>query len=190
MKKKHFGCGPYSLIMLLALALVLFAFFYYRQHILRYFYPLNYQAQVEVIAKEYEIDPWLIYAIIRMESDFKLRAESPAGARGLMQLMPSTAQWITEVAGFNLSEEDIWLPENNIRLGCWYIDWLRDYYNGDMVIAVAAYNAGMSNVNSWIASGVWNGNLQELSGIPFSETRKYISHVYESYNMYHNLYGE
>jgi soluble lytic murein transglycosylase len=190
MKKDSSGCGVYLLILLLAAALLFAVGFHYRGRVLRYLYPLNYRAQVEALADEYELDRWLVFAIIRVESDFKARAESHAGARGLMQLMPSTAAWIAETAGFDMAEAAIWQPEANIRLGCWYLDWLRDYYGGGMVAGVAAYNAGMSNVDSWLADGSWDGTREALAGIPFAETRRYISHVYESYDMYRKLYAE
>jgi soluble lytic murein transglycosylase len=164
--------------------------FYCREHLLRYIYPLHYRGQVEALADEYEIDRWLVFAMIRVESGFKARAESFAGARGLMQLMPATAGWIVETAGFDMTEADIWQPEANIRLGCWYIDWLRDYYDGDLVAGMAAYNAGMSNVDAWLAEGLWDGTLETLADIPFAETRRYISHVYESYDIYRKLYAE
>ena len=190
MNKNKPGCGPYIIILLIAALLLALTAFHFRGRILCYFYPLDYRAQVEVIAEEYEIDPWLVFAIIRVESAFDARAESHAGACGLMQLMPSTAQWITKTAGFEIGEGDIWLPKTNIRLGCWYIDWLRDYYGGDMVAAVAAYNAGMSNVDAWLAEDLWDGTLSAIGHIPFAETQRYVRHVYESYDMYRKLYGE
>ena len=190
MNKKKSGCGFYLLIALLAAALLFIGAFHYRERVLRYFYPLDYREQVEALAAEYELDRWLVFAIIRIESAFDPNAESRAGARGLMQLMPSTAAWIAETAGFALTEDDIWQPEANIRLGCWYIDWLRDYYHGDMAAGVAAYNAGISNVDAWLEEGLWDGAPDALAGIPFAETRRFISHVYESYEMYRKLYGE
>ena len=191
MRKNKPGCGFYLLVFLLAALLLLaMAFFHNRERILHYFFPLDYREQVEAIADEYEIDRWLVFAIIRVESGFDSRAESRVGARGLMQLMPSTAEWIVEMAGFEITENDVWQVEANIRLGCWYIDWLRDYYSDDMVAAVAAYNAGMSNVNAWIEDGLWDGTLEKLSDIPFAETRRYVSYVYESYDMYRKLYAE
>ena len=190
MKKNKPGCGPYIIILLIAALLLALTAFHNRERMLRYFFPLDHREQVESIADEYEIDRWLVFAIIRVESGFDERAESRAGARGLMQLMPSTAEWIVEMAGFEIAETDIWQVEANIRLGCWYIDWLRDYYSGDMVAGVAAYNAGISNVNIWIEDGLWDGTLEKLSDIPFAETRRYISYVYESYDMYRKLYAE
>jgi len=184
------GCGFYLLLVALAALLLLIGAFHYRDRIIRYFFPLYYQQQIEAIADEYQIDRWLVFAVIRVESAFHARAESRAGARGLMQLMPSTADWIMEMSGFEMSEEDIWRPEANIRLGCWYIDWLRDYYHGDMVAGLAAYNAGMNNVNAWLANGAWDGSLEKLADIPFAETRRYLSYVYESYDMYRKLYAK
>jgi soluble lytic murein transglycosylase len=174
----------------LAAVLLFIGAFHYRERVLRYFFPLDYRAQVEAMAEEYGLDRWLVFAIIRVESAFDARAESRAGACGLMQLMPSTAAWIVEMAGFEMTEDDIWRSEANIRLGCWYLDWLRDYYQGDMVAGVTAYNAGMSNVDAWIMDGLWDGTLDALSDIPFAETRRYVSHVYENYDIYRKLYGE
>jgi soluble lytic murein transglycosylase len=190
MRKNRHGCGFDLLIVTLVAALLFIGIFHYRYRILHYFFPLDYREQVEAIADEYEIDRWLVFAIIRIESAFDARAESRAGARGLMQLMPSTAEWIVEMSGFEMAEIDIWRPETNIRLGCWYIDWLHDYYGGNMVAGVAAYNAGMSNVDTWIEEGLWDGALESLADIPFAETRRHIRHVYESYDMYRRLYAK
>ena len=190
MKKRKPSCAPYIVILLLAALLMVLVAFHTRGHILRYFYPLDYRVQVEAMAEEYELDPWLVFAMIRVESSFDARAESQAGACGLMQLMPTTAEWIAKTAGFELSEGEIWRSEINIRLGCWYINWLRDYYDGDMVAALAAYNAGMSNVDAWLADGLWDGELATRADIPFAQTRRYVGHVYESYDMYLRLYGE
>lgn len=190
MRNKKRGCGFYFLLLLLAAAVLLSLFFQYRERLMLYFFPLDHREQVEAIAAEYELDPWLVFAVIREESAFKLNAESHVGAQGLMQLMPSTAAWIIEMAGFEMTLEDIWRPEANIRLGCWYIDWLRDYYAGDMPAALSAYNAGMSNVNAWLTEGIWDGTLKNLADIPFAETRRYLSYVYESYDMYRYLYDK
>ncbi|MCL1905998.1 MAG: lytic transglycosylase domain-containing protein [Clostridiales bacterium] len=190
MNKNKPGCGLYIMVAVLAAAGLFIGLFFCRGPILRHFFPLDYREQVEAIAGEYDIDPWLVFAVIRVESSFNEAAESHAGARGLMQIMPSTASWIADTAGFGPVEEDIWLPEINIRLGCWYIDWLRDYYSGDTVAAVAAYNAGISNVDGWLAKGLWDGTPKTLDNIPFAETRRYITHVYESYEMYRKLYEQ
>jgi len=178
---------PVLLLITAFFAVLLFSF---RENLAHYFFPLHHREQVEAIAAEYGLDPWLVFAVIRAESSFKVHAESPAGARGLMQLMPNTAAWIIDTADFDMKEEDIWQPEANIRLGCWYIDWLRDYYEGDMEAALAAYNAGMSNVNAWLSGGIWDGTLKNLTDIPFAETRRFLRFVYESHDMYGFLYGD
>ena len=190
MGKLKSGFGVKVLLLMLAVLLLTIGIFYYRERILQHLFPLDYRSQVESIADEYELDRWLVFAIIRVESSFKARAESSAGARGLMQLMPDTAQWIVESAAFEMTEAETWLPQNNIRLGCWYINWLRDYYNGDMVAGVAAYNAGIGNVNAWLEEGLWDGRRKTLAAIPFAETRRFVKNVYDSYDMYRRLYGE
>lgn len=186
MEHKKRGCAFYLVVMLVIAVILFVVVTQYRERIITYFFPLDYREYVEAYAQEYDLDPWLIFAVIREESSFKADAVSRAGAMGLMQLMPKTAAWIIEQAGFEMS--DILEPTHNIRLGCWYIDWLRDYYDGDLIAALAAYNAGMSNVNQWLAKGVWDGTLEQVADIPFSETRRYISYVWESYDMYRYLY--
>lgn len=190
MRNKKRGYGFRLLLLLLLAALLVSLFFHYRERLALYFFPLDHREQVEALAAEYELDPWLVFAVIRVESAFKVNAESSAGAQGLMQLMPSTAEWIIEMTGFEMTARDIWQPEANIRLGCWYIDWLRDYYDGDMPAALAAYNAGISNVNVWLTEGIWDGSLKNLADIPFAETRRYLSYVYESRDMYSYLYDK
>jgi len=190
MDKKKSGCLWYLLIAFLAAAMLFIGAFHYRDRIARHFFPLDYREQVEALSAEYELDRWLVFAIIRVESSFDARAESRAGACGLMQLMPSTAVWIVDTAGFEMTEADFWQPKNNIRLGCWYIDWLRDYYSGDLVAGIAAYNAGIGNVDAWLKEGLWDGALETLSNIPFTETRRHISKIYESYDMYRRLYAK
>jgi len=187
---KHKSRVSYLPVLLLAAAFIAVLLFSFRENLTHYFFPLHHREQVEAIAAEYGLDPWLVFAVIRAESSFKVYAESHAGARGLMQLMPSTAAWIIETAGFEMEEEEIWQPEANIRLGCWYIGWLRNYYDDDMAAVLAAYNAGISNVNTWLNNGVWDGTLENLDDIPFAETRRYLSYVYESHDMYGFLYGE
>ncbi|MCL1816774.1 MAG: lytic transglycosylase domain-containing protein [Clostridiales bacterium] len=190
MNRKRSGCGPFVIILILALVLILISIFHYRDQLLYYFFPLDYRMQVEAMAEEYALDPWLIFAIIRVESNFDARAKSRAGAQGLMQLMPSTTAWIVEKTGLEIDIDDIWQPENNIRLGCWYLDWLRDYYYGDMIIGIAAYNAGIANVDAWLNDGKWDGSYAGLPGVPYAETRRYIRNVYENYNIYLKIYSK
>ena len=154
------------------------------------FYPLPNQDLVFSIAYQYEVDPYLVFAIIRAESKFETGAESPVGAKGLMQIMPETAQWIAD----QLKQEDFQVdslhdPELNIRFGCWYLHNLSQEFTGNLPLTVASYNAGLSKVKNWLAEGLWDGSIRNLEGIPFPETRQYVKNVLHNYEAYKAIYN-
>lgn len=152
------------------------------------FYPEPHHEIVYEVANEYNVDPYLIFAIIRVESKYQPQAQSPVGARGLMQIMPETARWIAKennIDNFNI--EDLHDPNINIRFGSWYIANLFEEYQ-EIPIAIAAYNAGRGKVGSWLSEGVWTGNPEELENIPFPETREYVKNVLKSYRAYKAIY--
>jgi soluble lytic murein transglycosylase len=132
----------------------------------------------------------LIHAIVHRESMFDTQAESPAGARGLMQLMPGTAKQVSKKIGKNYTADKLTgNPQYNVELGAAYLQSLLDYYNGFYPLAIAAYNAGPGNVNEWIdefgdpRSGKVN-LIDWIEEIPIYETRNYIQRVMESYYIY------
>ena len=126
-------------------------------------YPLRYEAIVRGHAKNYDLDPALLAAVIYTESRFNPRARSEAGAIGLMQLLPDTARGIAErTGGTTFVVDDLYVPELNVRYGAWYLRNLLNRY-GDERTALAAYHAGQGNVDRWRAAGV---------GIQFPETRE------------------
>ena len=189
-KRKGCGCGVLFFIFILFVAgLALVAL--NRDRIAEYFFPRDYQENVMQIAGEYGMDHWLVMAIIREESGFDPEAVSVAGATGLMQLMPATAEEIINRNNFDFSVEEALLdPVCNIRCGVWYLHWLAEHcYGGSMPAAVAAYNAGRATVDAWINQGQWDGTLEDIAGIPYAETRQYLQYVYESHYMYQRLYG-
>ena len=153
-------------------------------------FPLLYYEEVTAGALEYELEPALIFAIIRCESGFNVNAKSKAGAWGLMQMLPSTALWINEKANFDYLVDDLWTPEHNIRLGCWYLNWLRNYYDGNLIAALAAYNAGLSHVNQWLTANVWDGTEEGYHHIPFAETRRYVSEVLRAKDIYTEILAD
>ena len=155
------------------------------------FYPLPHDEIIFATAHEYDVDPYLVFAIIRAESKYQNAAESPVGARGLMQIMPETGQWIADqmnVDGFH--SDDLHKPEVNIRFGCWYIKNLNDELKGNLPLAIAAYNAGMGKVNQWVKEGKWDGNPKNMEGIPFPETKQYVKNVLKNYEAYKAIYGD
>ena len=153
------------------------------------FYPLPHRDLIFSTAAEYQIDPYLVFAIIRAESKYETRAESPVGAKGLMQIMPDTAKWISKQMGTkDFNPEDLHDPAVNIRLGCWYVKNLQDEFDKNTPLSVAAYNAGRGKVQEWVQAGTWDGNPHKMEGIPYPETRQYVRNVLKNYEAYQVIY--
>jgi soluble lytic murein transglycosylase len=153
------------------------------------FYPQPHRELVVATACEYNIDPYLVFAIIRAESKYQTGAESSVGAKGLMQIMPETARWIAGQLGMtNFDPNQLEDPEINIRMGCWYIANLNKEFDGRTSIVIAAYNAGRGKVKEWVVSDKWDGSFQELERIPFPETREYVHNVLKNYEAYRAIY--
>lgn len=125
-----------------------------------------------------EISPSLLEAVILTESKFNEKAISHVGAVGMMQLMPDTAQWISEESG--LPADHLEWPEENIPLGAWYLDYLLTEYHNNEVLALAAYNAGRGNVDSWMKDYQWKEDFSDMDKIPFPETREFVKTVVAS----------
>lgn len=152
-------------------------------------YPRPYSATVTAAAVEFDIDPLLIWAVMREESRYDLEALSYAGARGLMQVMPSTQTWIAEQLGEGISPGDAFTPEANIRMGAWFLHFVLDYFDEDLDLAIAAYNAGAGSVESWQADPLVSNRDDLLRWIGFGETREYLERVSLSYRVYQELYA-
>ena len=151
-------------------------------------YRLLYPDIVTEMAAEYGVDPYLAAAVIHCESSNNKDAVSPVGAVGLMQIMPDTGAWIAEKLEMDdFTEERLFEPEVNVRMGCWYIDYLTDRFHGNMTLVLAAYNAGPGNVQKWLEDEriSENGTLTE---IPFPETERYIEKVQRAYEKSLTLY--
>jgi peptidoglycan lytic transglycosylase len=142
-------------------------------------YPLRYEQIVRGHAKNYDLDPALLAAVIYQESKFRADAKSSSGAIGLMQLRPETAEGIAiRTGGARFRVSDLYNPEINVRYGSWYLRHLLDKY-GDEKDALAAYNAGQRNVDEWRAEG---------KGIQFPETRAYVDRVEHLKHVYARAY--
>jgi len=154
-------------------------------------YPLAWQQSVERWAEAYGVDPLLVLAVIREESHYLPTAVSSSDARGLMQLLPSTAQWIARSKlGLPYREEELFEPETNIRLGTWYLGYLLGLFEGDLCKAVAAYNGGQGNVQRWTAAAGTIGPADFPMVLQLTETREYLVKVLDSWLVYRMLYGE
>jgi soluble lytic murein transglycosylase len=153
-------------------------------------YPRPYSTTVEAAAGEFDVDPLLIWAVMREESRYAPEALSYAGARGLMQVIPSTQAWIAEQLGEDISPGDAYTPEASIRMGAWFLRFLTDYFEGDLELVIAAYNGGAASVDSWQADPLVSDRDDLLRWIGFGETREYLERVSLSYQVYQELYGQ
>jgi len=151
--------------------------------------PLAHEDAIRAQAHEKRLDPSLIAAVIYAESKFN-DSTSSAGALGLMQLLPSTAHFIADRSGGTaFTTEDLSTPAINIAYGSWYLRYLLDRYDGDEVLALAAYNGGMGNVDRWVADAGARGERLDVADIPFPETRAYVQRVLDTRREYRRTYA-
>jgi soluble lytic murein transglycosylase len=149
---------------------------------LRARYPLEYEQLVRANARNKDLEPALVAAVIYAESRFDPNARSAAGAVGLMQLLPETAEFIArKTGGKDFVVADLRDPEINVRYGTWLLSYLSDYYDGDVPTALAAYHAGPGAVDEWRRRG---------QGIVFPETEAYVSEVERVRRVYEKAYGK
>jgi soluble lytic murein transglycosylase len=152
--------------------------------------PLRHDDIIRQQAREKNLDPALIAAVIYEESRFRDQT-SHAGARGLMQITPQTADAIAKHSGgTRFKQEDLADPQINISYGAYYLRLLINHYDGNETLAIAAYNAGMGNVDRWVADAGGPGGLESAERIPFPETRAYVENVMDRRQDYREKYAD
>lgn len=157
-----------------------------QKSIMKEFYPFEYSEYVNSYSEEYNVDPLLTFAIIKSESNFNPNSISQSGAKGLMQLMDTTAEEIS--VKINIEQNyDIFKPETNIKIGTKYISTLLQYYNNNIYLSLAAYNAGIGNVNKWIENNTIKSDGSDIENIPYKETRNYVRKVVRDYRIYKEI---
>jgi soluble lytic murein transglycosylase len=152
--------------------------------------PLRHDDIIRQQAADKHVDAALIAAVIYEESRFRDQT-SNAGARGLMQITPATADFIARRSGgFRFQQSDLATPQINIAYGTWFLRYLIDHYEGNETLAVAAYNAGQANVDRWVARAGGPGKFDSARHIPFPETRAYVQNVLERRQQYREHYAD
>jgi soluble lytic murein transglycosylase len=176
-------------IKLLLAVLLIYAAVLNIPSLLKLLYPIEHKEIIIKYGQMHKVDPLLLAALIKTESNFEPRAESRKGAKGLMQITPSTGEWIAKTIGVNDYNEDMLFdPETNIMLGSWYIEHLTNYYKGSFELVFAAYNGGRGNVDKWLKDKNLSSDGMTLDTIPFSETKKYLEKLKKNYNIYKMIY--
>lgn len=154
-------------------------------------HPLYYADTITAYADAQELDPALVAAVILCESSYDPKAESRLGARGLMQLMPDTAEWVAHKLGedgADYSFDNLYDPQTNIRFGTWYLGYLSRRFNGDATKIVCAYHAGQGNVDSWLKNPQYSSDGVTLDVIPTQDTATYVSRVLRARDIYRKYY--
>lgn len=156
---------------------------------LKLLYPLEHKEAIIEYGQLHNIDPPLLAALIKTESNFEAYAESRKGAMGLMQITPSTGEWIAQTVGMKDFEDSmLFNPEINIMLGSWYLEHLAEYYNGSFELVFAAYNGGRGNVDKWLKDRSYSYDGKTLDVIPFAETENFVKKIKKNYNVYKRIY--
>jgi soluble lytic murein transglycosylase len=151
--------------------------------------PLSHADVIRQQAAEKHLDPALVAGVIFAETKFDSRT-SPAGARGLMQIMPQTARFLAKRSGAtNFRVADLGTPQVNIAYGTYLLRYLIDRYHGSVTLALAAYNGGETNVDRWLADARRSGDKLTVDRIPFPETRAYVKRVLNAQRDYRQHYA-
>jgi len=174
-------------IFFVVIAVVLFALYMY----FMVNYPLSYQILIKKYSDEFNVDPYLIAAIINVESKYDKNAISKKDARGLMQISPITGKWASEELNIDdFDVEDLFDPELNIMIGCWYLSILSQEFDNNLPLMLAAYNAGSGNVVKWLQDEKYSDDGESLKDIPFAETKDYVKKVQRNISIYRVLYED
>jgi len=195
-RSKGHGCLGFGLTLTAAL-IALFAVLFFTTNVFDglkntvygFFYPQKYTAEVEEYSKEFGVEEATVYAVIKSESGFREDVESHAGAIGLMQLMPSTFEWLQDKLEDEIkyTAEDLKKPDINIRYGTYFLSYLLERY-GDLDTACAAYNAGTTTVDEWLSDKRYSDDGIKLKVIPYPETESYVRKIADAREMYLKIY--
>ncbi|TWH54116.1 soluble lytic murein transglycosylase [Dulcicalothrix desertica PCC 7102] len=152
-------------------------------------YPFPYIDIIEKWSAQHKVNPLLVTAVMRQESRFEKKAKSTAGATGLMQVMPATAEFIAPQIKQDIKNIQLEKPEDNIMLGTWYLGHTHDQYKENSLLAIASYNAGPGNVSKWLTTLPKDDPDNFVENIPFDETKNYVRQVFGNYWNYLRLYN-
>ena len=149
-------------------------------------FPIKHKEAIEKYCGEYGVNPPLVYALIKAESNFQKNALSHAGAKGLMQITDETFEYCLKKLG--IPHANIFNAEANIQCGIWYLSYLLEKYDNNTKNAVAAYNAGETNVDRWLKDSRYSRDSKTLSSIPFGETKRHVEKIQRYAKIYEYMY--
>ena len=168
----------FGIVVILITTIVIIIYVNSTKNLGKALHPTEYDEYVYKYSEEYELDPNLVFAVIKAESNFDPNAESNVGALGLMQIMPETFEWLQTYKNgeANMDYTYLYEPEVNIEYGCIFLQFLLDRYTSEET-AVAAYNAGFGAVDNWLIDENYSTDGETLYDIPYPETKAYVKKV-------------
>lgn len=152
-------------------------------------YPVEYKAEISRYAAQNGLEPAYVAAVVLAESSYRADAVSSVNAQGLMQILPSTGEWLAKKLGETYTAGSLFEPDTNLRYGCWYLGWLMERYNGDMACASSAYHQGQGTVDKWLKNPEYSPDGKTLKVIPSDATRTYVERILKYYEKYKEIYG-
>ena len=179
-----------AVLVLALIGIGLWMFFSHAPEITVETYPVEYEDLIRAYAAENGLEPAYPAAVIMAESSYRPQVVSSANAQGLMQLLPTTGQWIAEKFGETCGEDSLFDPDTNIKYGCWYLGYLLRRFDGDTTCAVAAYHAGQGTVDGWLSNPEYSPDGATLAAIPSQATETYVNRVLRYYEKYAESYAE
>ncbi len=172
-------------VVILSLVAIMLSFLIYCVN--GYFYPMRYTSEIKELSQKYDLEPSLVASVVNVESGYNPNRTSPKGAKGLMQIMPSTAEWLCEKLKLEYDEEKLYEVKYNLNLGCYYLKSLVNNFE-DRSTAMCAYNAGPTNVRNWLKDSEYSQDGKTLKKVPFSETQNYIVKLNKNLKYYSRKY--
>ena len=153
-------------------------------------YPMLYTDLIQTHAAAQGLDPAYVASVIMAESSYRSEAVSSVNAQGLMQIMPSTGEWIAGKFDEEYADGCLFDPETNIKYGCWYLGFLMRRYDGDMCCSSAAYHSGQGTVDGWLKDPQYSADGKTLDVIPGSNADTYVNRILEYYEEYEKIYAD
>lgn len=152
-------------------------------------YPMEYEELIRRYAADNGLEPAYVAAVVLAESSYRADAVSSVNAQGLMQILPSTGEWLSGKFSETYVEGCLFDPETNLRYGCWYLGWLMDRYDGEMSCASSAYHQGQGTVDGWLQNPEYSDDGKTLKLIPSDTTRTYVDRILKYYEKYEEIYA-
>ena len=187
--KKHRVIWTLVMILAILLLIILLGGKYIKKRIELSLYPQKYTEYVEKYCKEFDVEPNLIYAVMKTESSFKPDAVSNVGARGLTQMMETTFDWVKGKLGDGdeVTYDSMFDPEMNIRYGTYLVGYLMHEF-GNVEAAISAYHAGRGKVHEWLEDPNYSSDGVTLTDIPIKDTKHHVDKVKKALAIYNELY--